>query len=133
MTNTLYTVRDCNDDAIGAHLTVEEAAIEILTYDGAHYAIERVNDEWQLFTRRANNKWDLRHPVEFSTNADKEEATLEMFQNVVDRASIDTGWKVEAITDEAFKAEIMDMIEQLDEDPDQREGFEEALAEWRAM
>ena len=93
----LYTICNRHGAVIDAHVGLEEAAREILSYDGAEYAIEKDGDQWKLFSKSLNGQWNRRYPVETSSISDEQAAEKEMFRRVVDRAVAGEGWGAEAI------------------------------------
>jgi len=86
---TLYLIAhdDINNSVIGTNLTAEQAAIELLTYDGYGYEIELNDGFWTLYVSSGSRNSTLglgeyRESI-FSTEDDEERARAEIFEEVI--------------------------------------------------
>ena len=89
MTNVnLYSIsHDCSGDIIGTNLTAEQAAIELLTYDGHGYEIELNDGYWTLYVSSGSRNstcglGEYRESI-FSTEDEEEKARAEIFEEVI--------------------------------------------------
>lgn len=89
MTNTnLYSIsHDCSGDTIGTNLTAEQAAIELLTYDGYGYEIELNDGYWTLYVSSGSRNstcglGEFRESI-CSLSSDEETARAEIFEEVI--------------------------------------------------
>lgn len=124
---TTYTVFNANGP-IASHLTIEDAGREILSYDGGSYEIRALGDGgFGLYGKSLNGPW-TRWP-EFSLEDEHAAAEADILARLVRRSSIN--WNVYATTDESFERDMLDLIANADEDD--RETFEEMLADWRGQ
>lgn len=102
---TTYTVFSADDssDAKGG-LSLQEAAIRLLTADGYDYEIRAENDGkgWRLWLSRvsqnASGPRGFGKSIYFSLHTDETEATTEIFGQAV----VDNWHGLEAMTDEQF-------------------------------
>jgi topoisomerase IA-like protein len=89
---TLYLIThdDINNSVIGTNLTTEQAAIELLTYDGYGYEIELKDGFWTLYVSSGSRNSTLglgayRESI-FSTEDEEEKARAEIFEEVISEA-----------------------------------------------
>ena len=111
---TTYTVIDTTGDIIKRHLSVEDAAHEILTHDGHGYEFRQCVDEgWRLwvtpFSRNSPVGGKPLTPLFWSSHDDLEKARAELFQRVIAET-----WRryPEAVTDDAYDAMIAELAMQ---------------------
>jgi len=89
---TLYVIThdDISDSVLGTNLTAEQAAIELLTYDGYGYEIELNDGFWTLYVSSGSRNstrglGEYRESI-FSTEDEEEKARVDIFEEVIAHA-----------------------------------------------
>ena len=89
-----YTIEFENGMSIEG-LSLEGAAIELLTHDRAEYDIRQTNNGWELWTKTQGLNWG---PTVVATNeTDFEKAEADIYQQVVDFQGYSGGWISDAM------------------------------------
>lgn len=78
-----YAIQNINNGDVTFYDDLEDAAVEILTYDSQHYEVRPIDDGHALFTKGLNDR-DYSQSVIFSLETDANAAREDIFKQVVD-------------------------------------------------